>query len=175
MPKKMEQLLALLDKKIMLSDATLSTLHPWEKSFVLKQSDEVLFEKVDGRHQALAIVDVQPSIPAASMPEISIQEFSAVYMVVGTIIQAEVVEKSDKLLKLQVNCGIYGKRQILAGVKMYYKPEELVGQQGIFVVNLKPRALMGLESQGMMLLAGGEKRPELIRPQASVADGTRIS
>ena len=100
--------------------------------------------------------------------------FAKVHMAVGTIKEAEEVEKSEKLLKLLVDCGEYGDRQILAGVKKWYKPEDLIGKQGIFVVNLKPRKLMGMESQGMMLFTEGLERLERIHPNAEAPVGKRV-
>src|SRR5437868_6422850 len=82
---------------------------------------------------------------------ITIDDVAKVELVVGTVEHAERVSGSDKLLKLQVNCGPLGMRQILSGVGQTYAPEDLVGKQGVFITNLKPRMMMGLESQGMML------------------------
>lgn len=85
---------------------------------------------------------------------ITIEEFSKITLIIGTITSAEPVEKSNKLYRMQVDCGpTYGMRQILAGVRLSVTPEELIGSQRVFIVNLQPRVLMGLESQGMMLCA----------------------
>ena len=74
-----------------------------------------------------------------------------------------------------VDCGEYGMRQILAGVKKFYKPEELIGEQGVFVVNLKPRKLMGLESQGMMLFVEDDEGAyRKVQPAQKVKEGTRV-
>ncbi len=80
---------------------------------------------------------------------ITIEDLIKVELVVGTIEQCEIVEQSDKLLRMQVDLGDKGKRQILAGIRQSYMPEELIGKQGLFVINLKPRKMAGLESQGM--------------------------
>ena len=88
---------------------------------------------------------------ASVIPEITIDEFIKVHCVVGTIEQAVEVDGSDKLLKLTVNLGSYGTRTILSGIKKFFAPTELIGKQGVFVANLKPRKMMGLESHGMML------------------------
>ena len=182
MPVKMEQLCAALGKKITISDE-LSNLDPWNQSFVLAEK-VVLFEKVDGvfdaacakSEQSSDVMSTQNSV-AAQVPvvsEISIETFSSVCIVTGTIVHADIVEKSDKLLKLKVNCGPYGERQILAGIRAFYKPETLVGQQGLFVVNLKPRMLMGLESQGMLLCVPDGTISPFIQPHQRVADGLRV-
>ena len=69
------------------------------------------------------------------------------------VLEAEEVEGSDKLLKLKVSLGLE-ERQIVAGIKKYYKPEELIGKKIVIVANLKPAKLKGIESQGMVLAAG---------------------
>ena len=81
---------------------------------------------------------------------------------VATVIAAERVKKSDKLLKLQVRIGTL-ERQIVAGVGKKYEPEQLVGRQIVVVANLKPAKLMGQESQGMLLAANSpDNAPTLI-------------
>ena len=107
---------------------------------------------------------------------VDISDLKKVELVVGTIEQCEDFPGSEKLLKLQVNFGDKGTRQILAGMKKYYKPEELIGKQGVFVFNLKPRKMMGAESQGMMLAATNEEGvPQIITVSKRVPNGTKIS
>jgi methionyl-tRNA synthetase len=102
--------------------------------------------------------------------------FSAVDMRVATVTAAERVEGSDKLLKLQLDVGEFGPRQIVAGVGKAYTPEELVNSQIIIVANLEPRALMGNESNGMLLAArDAEAVPVLLRPQRPVPAGSKIN
>jgi methionyl-tRNA synthetase len=96
-------------------------------------------------------------------------------LLVGTIEKCEEMPKSDKLLKLSVNFGQFGHRQILSGVKKYFTGAELIGKQAIFIYNLEPRQMMGLESQGMLLTAQNEfGNLYLIAPQAPVPNGTRL-
>ncbi len=83
--------------------------------------------------------------------EISYEDFSKLDIRVGTIVSASEIEGSDKLLKLGVDFGELGKRQILSGIKKNYSAESLVGRQEMFVVNLAPRMMMGLQSQGMIV------------------------
>jgi methionyl-tRNA synthetase len=107
---------------------------------------------------------------------IGIEDFVKTHLVVGQIETAEIVEGSDKLLKLMVDCGAYGRRQVFSGVRKYYKPEELVGKQGVFVVNLKPRKIMGQESQGMMLFAQDDAGNfKFTTVSGFVKNGTRLS
>ena len=107
---------------------------------------------------------------------INYDEFKKVELKVGTIISAERIEGSDKLLKLSVNLGEDSPRQIISGIAKAYEPEALVGTQAIFVTNLEPRAIMGLESQGM-IIAGrdSDEKPVLIRPLKDLAPGTDLS
>lgn len=95
--------------------------------------------------------DKETSIPGI----ITIDDFMNVELRVATVVQAERVEKSEKLLKLQVEIGGVP-RQVIAGIAKSYSPEQLVGRQVVVVANLKPAKLMGMESQGMILAAETE-------------------
>ncbi len=103
---------------------------------------------------------------------ISIDEFAKVELRVGKVLEAERVEGSSKLIKLQVDVG--EKRQIVAGIGKAYGPEELVGKNIIVVTNLKPAKLMGVQSQGMLLAAGGEKSLSIVTLEKDIAPGTRV-
>ncbi len=86
------------------------------------------------------------------MSQVDIDYFAKVQLRVAMVESAEVVPKSKKLLKLQLDVGSeIGKRQILAGVAQFYSPETLIGRKIVIVANLKPAILMGIESQGMLL------------------------
>jgi methionyl-tRNA synthetase len=74
----------------------------------------------------------------------------------GTIIEAERVPKTDKLLKLKINTGI-DERTIVSGIAQYYAPEDIIGQKICMLVNLAPRKIKGIESQGMILMAENSK------------------
>jgi len=88
--------------------------------------------------------------------EIKYEDFIKLDIKVGTVLVAEEIEGSDKLIRLEVDFG-EEKRQILSGIKKDYEPESLIGRQFMFVVNLAPRKMMGLESQGMIVAAHGEE------------------
>jgi methionyl-tRNA synthetase len=107
-------------------------------------------------------------------PKISIDDFAKVEMRVGTILSAEPVEGSEKLLKLSVDFGEAAPRQVLSGIAKSFAPEALVGQQRPFVTNLKPRPIMGLESQAMILAAKTEDGLALLAPTSPVAPGTKL-
>ena|SRR3989338_3955710 len=104
---------------------------------------------------------------------ITIADFQKVELKIGEILEAEKIEGSDKLLKLKVSFG-EETRQILSGIARYYSPEELVNKQVTFVVNLEPRTMMGLESQGMILAADAGDGPVLLVPDRKVANGSGV-
>ncbi len=103
---------------------------------------------------------------------ITIDDFAKIELKVGTVIEAEDVEGSDKLIKQIVDFGTE-KRQILSGIKKWYKPEDLIGKQFVYVTNLEPRVMMGLESQGMILAADTDK-PIPLKPFKKVPNGAKI-
>lgn len=105
---------------------------------------------------------------------ITIEDFLKVELKVGTVLEAEDVEDSEKLIKLKVDLGEEESRQILAGVKKWYKPEDFVGKQVVVVANLEPRIMMGLESNGMMLAADSEDGPIFLTVPEQVSAGTKV-
>jgi methionyl-tRNA synthetase len=126
--------------------------------------------------------EAAPAPPsAASAPEadgarasIEYDDFAKVELRVGLVLAAERVAKSDKLLKLSVDAGDPGPRQILAGIAQHYAPEALIGKRVVIVANLKPRKLMGLESQGMVLAASDESGLFVTIPAGDVKPGTPV-
>jgi methionyl-tRNA synthetase len=87
---------------------------------------------------------------------ITIDDFNKMDIRIGTIIAAEKVKKSDKLLKLTIDTGI-DQRTVMSGIAKYYSPENIIGQQVTILVNLAPREMMHVESKGMILMAENEK------------------
>ncbi len=106
---------------------------------------------------------------------ISIDRFFETELKIGTIVSAEEVPKSKKLLLLEVDLGEENPRQIVAGIKEWYSPDDLMGTQACVVANLKPAKLMGLRSEGMLLAARDENGLSLLRPEAPKTAGTRVS
>jgi methionyl-tRNA synthetase len=104
---------------------------------------------------------------------ITIDDFAKVDLRVGKIIEAEKVEKSDKLVKLQVELGDE-KRQVVAGIAKHYAPEDLVGKKIILVANLKPAKLMGIESQGMVLAASNGDILTLAAFEEDIPSGSKV-
>jgi len=106
---------------------------------------------------------------------LDIDTFKRVDLRVAKILEAERVQKSEKLVKLQIDLGELGKRQIVAGIAQYYSPEELVGRLIIVVANLKPAKLMGIESRGMLLAAKKDGQLRLLTVSGDIEPGAKIS
>lgn len=85
-------------------------------------------------------------------PEITFEQFSALDLRVGKVSEAQVHPNADRLLVVQVDMGDH-QRQLVAGLKQWYEPEDLVGKTVVVLINLKPRTMRGVESQGMLLAA----------------------
>jgi methionyl-tRNA synthetase len=105
---------------------------------------------------------------------ISIDDFFKVQLKIGKVVVAEEIKKSKKLLRLEVDLGEEKPRQIVAGIKEWYKPAELVGKLVCVVANLKPAKLMGYVSEGMLLAAKDEEGLALIVPEKPKKPGTPI-
>lgn len=105
---------------------------------------------------------------------ISIDEFRKLELKVATIIKVEPHPNADKLLVLQIDLGSE-ERQIVAGIKAHYAPEELVGRQVVVVANLETAKLRGVESQGMLLAASDGDRIVILTPERSVNPGAKVS
>ncbi len=106
---------------------------------------------------------------------IGIDQFFQTSLKIGTVVKAEEVKKSKKLLLLQVDIGEENNRQVVAGIKEWYSAQELVGTQVCVVANLKPAKLMGMKSEGMLLAAKDVDGLCLIRPEKPKIDGTPIA
>jgi len=106
---------------------------------------------------------------------ISYDDFAKLDIAIGVILAVEEIEGADKLLKLSVDVGEEAPRQILSGIKEFYPdPQVLVGKRCPFLVNLAPRTIRGLESQGMILAADTEDMFALLSPDAPLPAGTRV-
>ncbi len=104
---------------------------------------------------------------------ITIDDFSKVELRVAKVIEAEKVEKADKLLKMKLQVGAET-RQVVSGIAKYYTPEEMVGKTLILVANLKPAKLRGIESQGMILAASNENGLSLVTIDKDMESGARV-
>lgn len=109
---------------------------------------------------------------AAASTHISIDDFAKVQVKVGTVLSAERVPETDKLLRLMVDLGEGEPRQIVSGIASYTEPEALVGRQLCFVANLAPRKIKGLESNGMLFAVGEGETFAFVTPDRPVPPGT---
>jgi methionyl-tRNA synthetase len=115
--------------------------------------------------------------PAAGTPAgtLSIEEFSRVELRIAKILQAEFIEGADKLLKLRVDLGELGERQVFAGIRAAYEPASLIGRLTVVVANLAPRKMRFGVSEGMILAAGpGGKDIFLLSPDSGATPGMRV-
>ena len=127
------------------------------------------------RKAAPAKVDASAAAAAASAEQpvvISIDDFAKVTVKVGTVLSAERVPETDKLLRLMVDLGEAEPRQIISGIAAYTEPETLVGRQLCFVANLAPRKIKGLESNGMLFAVGEGETFAFVTPDRQVPPGT---
>ena len=106
---------------------------------------------------------------------IEFDDFTKVDLRVGTVIEAENIPKSDKLLKLKVDTGL-DQRTILSGISKYYSPNDILNKKVMVLINLKPRKMMGYESEGMLLLADdGDGNLSLMQPDSDISDGAVVA
>jgi len=122
--------------------------------------EELLFSKIEDEEISRQISKLEESkkmnTPAKThamlKAETSFDDFSKMDIRVATILEAEIVPKTDKLLKLKLDTGI-DIRTVVSGIAQFYKPEEIIGQKIVMLANLAPRKIKGIESQGMILMA----------------------
>ena len=144
---------------------------------------ELLFEKIDdaqiqGQLDRLARIKEENKLanwkaePQAE--DVDFDTFMKADLRVGTVLECSKVKKADKLLKFLIDDGL-GTRTIVSGIAKYYKPEELVGKQVVFIANLPPRQLKGIVSQGMILSAeNADGTLSVISPSAPVVPGAQV-
>ena len=106
--------------------------------------------------------------------EIQYDDFAKLDIRIGRVVAAEMIPDADKLIKCTVNLGGLGERIIVSGIAEWKKPEELVGRQLPYVINLAPRVLRGVESQGMLLAASDVDGVALLSPERELPPGTRL-
>jgi methionyl-tRNA synthetase len=153
----------------------------WKPDYSIKVSKgDPLFPRVDTkkRDKKEKKAEVSPAGKENKTKEagdnlITIHDFAKVQLKVGKVIDAQRVEGSSKLIRLQVDTG--EKRQIVAGIGKSYSPDDLKGKSIIVVTNLQPAKLMGVESQGMLLAATDSKGVlSILTPEKDVRQGAVI-
>jgi methionyl-tRNA synthetase len=144
---------------------------------------ELLFEKIEDEvieKQIQKLLDTKKANEAANYKanpvraNVTYDDFAKLDLRVGTVLECEKVPKADKLLRFLIDDGL-DKRTIVSGIAKMYKPEELIGKQVVFIANLEPRKLKGIESQGMLLSAENfDGMLSLVMPQREVKPGSEV-
>lgn len=107
---------------------------------------------------------------------VSYEEFKKMDMRIGTIKSIELIEGADKLLKCLIDFGEPEPRQIVSGIREFFPEyETLIGKQVLYIVNLEPRTIRGVESQGMLMAVdGSDGKPVFLIPEVDVTPGARV-
>lgn len=114
------------------------------------------------------------SNPEEAKPNVSFDQFAAMDIRIGTILEAEKVAKTKKLLKLKIDTGL-DQRTVVSGIAEYFEPENIIGQQVSILVNLEPREIKGIVSQGMILMAeNSDGSLSFVAPPAGMNNGSVV-
>ncbi len=137
-----------------------------------KIEDDVIERQLQKLHNKKRSMEPTPVAPLKK--EITFDDFDKLDIRVGKVLTAEKMEKSNKLLKLTVDTGV-DKRTVLSGIAQHYTPEQMIGKQVTLIVNLAPRKMMGIESQGMILMAEDSNgQLKLVQPSDVVFPGSVV-
>jgi methionyl-tRNA synthetase len=144
---------------------------------------EILFKKIEDEQVELQLKKLEASKIISQQitkahnpvkPAISYDEFMKMDIRVGTILEAVKVPKADKLLQLLVDTGI-DKRTVVSGIAEHFAPENIIGQQVSLLLNLEPRKIKGIESQGMILMAeDSDGKLKFVQPNEVVNPGAEV-
>lgn len=163
------------DKETPLRGHTIKTFKPLIYRIETKQIEALKMAALKD-NEAVATTTTTPSPTLKKTPTISIDTFNQVDLRVGKVIAATHVESADKLLKLQIDLGEDKPRQIFAGIKSSYQPEELINRNVIVVANLAPRQMRFGLSEGMVIVAKDEQTGQLflVSPDEGSAPGMQV-
>ena len=140
-----------------------------------KIEDEEVQKQVDKLTQTKAQMELASKSVPALKETVAFDDFAKMDIRIGEIVAAEKMEKSKKLLKLQINDG-FVTRTILSGIAEHFAPEDLVGKQVTFLANLAPRKMMGIESEGMILMAeDADGSLALVQPNKQIWNGGTVN
>ena len=130
-------------------------------------------DKIRAEREAAAKAEAASQV-APQKEECSFEDFDKMDIRTATVLEAERVPRTDKLLKLTIDTGI-DRRVIVSGIAEYYSPEDMLGKQICILANLKPRTIKGIESKGMILMARqGDGKMRFITPQEVLANGAQV-
>jgi methionyl-tRNA synthetase len=185
--KKMLHMMKVVDK-----------LLDWENAGKLKllsvgyslRPPELLFRKIESQEIDLQIQKLKEGLvkPETKFQQgdgqaiiepvksaIQFDDFSKLDLRIGTVLSAEKIEKTDKLLKLEVDLG-FEKRTIVSGIALHFKSEDIIGRQVVVVANLAPRKMKGIQSNGMILMAqDGSGRLHFVNPDEKIEEGSSVT
>ena len=177
--KKLREFLNLseiLDWDVIGKKTLLESGHKLNKSSLLFEviTDEVVEAQIEKLNRT-KIENMKNNFqPEPQKPLISFDDFQKCDIRTATILDAEKVPKTTKLLKLTVDTGI-DKRTLVSGIAEHYDPKEIIGRKILMIVNLEPRKIKGIESKGMILCAeGGDKSLHFLNPDAELENGCQI-
>lgn len=140
--------------------------------------EKITDEQVEAQLQKLANSKASNALAntavAAAKPNISFDDFMKLDIRIGTILEAEKVAKTKKLLKLKIDTGI-DQRTVVSGIAEFFAPEEIIGKQVSILVNLEPREIKGIQSQGMILMAeDADGRLDFVNPTSAIKPGSTV-
>lgn len=143
--------------------------------FLFTRIDDDVIEAQLAKLQATKEANLKKNAKAEPQKEpVSYDDFSKMDIRIATILDAELVPKTQKLMKLKVDTGI-DTRTLVSGIAEYYKPEEVIGKQVAVLVNLEPRKIKGIESHGMILMAGDfDGCLKFVEPSDKVSNGSTV-
>ena len=146
-----------------------------EPSLLFEKIEDTIVEEQIEKLKTSLESSKEPNTPMPQKEEIVFDDFTKMDIRVGTILEAEKIPKSKKLLKLLVDTGL-DKRVVLSGIAEHYNAEEVIGRQVSILINLAPRKMMGHESHGMILMAeDANGKLAFIQPDKSVSNGGKVS
>lgn len=139
-----------------------------------KIEDEAIQKQLDKLEATKSANEAAAKVVEPAKENISFDEFAKMDIRIGTILSAEKVAKTKKLLKLEVDTGL-DKRTVVSGIAEYFSPDDIVGKQVNILVNLAPRKIRGIESQGMILMAeDADGKLVFIQPGQPVKPGSGV-
>ncbi|MFZ5517918.1 MAG: methionine--tRNA ligase [Candidatus Zhuqueibacterota bacterium] len=156
-------------------EANVPVGHPLAKAKILfaKIEDEIIEQQIEKLKTMTVKADVVKKETAVS-DKIPYEDFQKVQLRIAKILHAEKVEKTEKLMKMQIDLGTE-QRQIVAGIALKYAPDDLIGKQVVVVANLEPATIRGIESNGMLLAASNEDgEMALLIPDKEITNGSKI-
>ncbi len=136
--------------------------------------DEAIENQIKKLNQTKMYNQLSQSVAEPQKPNVNFDDFASMDLRIGTIIEAEKVAKTKKLLKLTIDTGM-DKRTVVSGIAEYYEPENIIGVQVCMIVNLAPREIKGILSQGMILMAeNANGELSFVKPEKSVVSGSCV-